>query len=114
MGGAAASASSTMQSMKSYLRYEPSIKAGIIAAPSCNIIYDRTGQLVFTGGLDDINVFHLRQAKQIAALHAQASNYPHILAGEVVVLCHSNADNSVIAAGSEHFMFIIHITSDQL
>jgi hypothetical protein len=41
--------------MKSYLRYEPSIKAGIIASPSCNIVYDHRGRCVMSGAQDEVS-----------------------------------------------------------
>lgn len=54
--------------MKSYLRYEPSKSFGVIAAPQCNIMYDFSGNLAITGALQNICVWNLRQASQVAKI----------------------------------------------
>jgi hypothetical protein len=52
--------------MKSYFRYVPYETIGIIASPDCNAIFDHTGKLAFTGGVQGINVWNLRQASLVS------------------------------------------------
>jgi hypothetical protein len=54
--------------MKSYFRYVPYETIGIIASPDCNAIFDHTGKLAFTGGVQGINVWNLRQASLVSHL----------------------------------------------
>lgn len=51
--------------MKSYLRFEPKKSFGVISSPQCNVIYDFTGNLAFTGAVQDVCVWNLRQASQV-------------------------------------------------
>ena len=51
--------------MKSYLRYEPKSQFGVIASPQCNVQYDYTGNLAFTGAIQEVCVWNLRQATQV-------------------------------------------------
>jgi len=84
--------------MKSYLRYEPKKTFGVISAPQCNVIYDFSGNLALTGGVQDVCVWNLRQASQIATLCVDEPNYPYSMGGEVSVLARS-PDKSTLAAG---------------
>jgi hypothetical protein len=51
--------------MKSYFRYSPSQNLGIISSPDCNAIFDTTGKLAFTGAVQGLSVWNLRQASQV-------------------------------------------------
>lgn len=83
--------------MKSYFRYEPGEACGVITAPQCNITYDFSGNLAITGSLQNISVWNIRQASQIANLKSEQPNYPYSLPGEVVILCISSDKKSVSA-----------------
>jgi len=85
--------------MKSYLRYEPRATLGVIASPQCNISYDFSGNLVLTGTVQDVGVWNLRQATQIATLKSEQPNYPHSLSGEVVTLQRNPEDKATVACG---------------
>jgi hypothetical protein len=52
--------------MKSYYRYEPERALGVITASDCNAIFDSTGKLAFTGSLQNVGVWNLRQASQVS------------------------------------------------
>jgi hypothetical protein len=52
--------------MKSYLRYEPKDQFGVITSPQCNVQYDYTGNLAFTGAIQDVCAWNLRQASQVS------------------------------------------------
>jgi len=86
--------------MKSYLRFEPSISCGIIASPSCNITYDHSGEFAITGANQQINIWNIRQTKQVCQLSAPIPNYPYSpqSTGEVLVLAIS-PDKKTIACG---------------
>eukprot|EP01035_Chromulina_nebulosa_P021761 gene21761-28161_t len=86
--------------MKSYLRYEPSISCGIIASPSCNITYDHSGEFAITGANQQINIWNIRQTKQVGQLSASIPNYPYSpqSTSEVLVLTIS-PDKKTIACG---------------
>jgi hypothetical protein len=51
--------------MKSYLRYGPKEQFGVIASPQCNVQYDYTGNLAFTGAIQEVCAWNLRQASQV-------------------------------------------------
>jgi hypothetical protein len=48
--------------MKSYFRYVPDHTLGVITSPDSNAIFDSTGKLAFTGNIQGIGVWNLRQA----------------------------------------------------
>ena len=84
--------------VQSYSRYEPETAFGVIAAPNCNIVHDFSGNLAFTGALQSVAVWNLRQAAQIGSLAAANPHYPYVLSGEACVLCKST-DKTTIATG---------------
>ena len=85
--------------MKSYLRYEPRKAFGVIASPSCNVAFDFSGNLAITAGIQDLNVWNLRQGTQIANLDSNVdSGYPYSAQGEVTVMCRS-PDKQTVAIG---------------
>ena len=51
--------------MKSYLRFEPKDTIGVIASPKCNAIFDFSGNLAISGGVQDVGLWNLRQATQV-------------------------------------------------
>ena len=69
--------------MKSYYRYDPSKIVGVISTPKSNAIYDYrfvslsiksfmklicifcSGNLCISGGLQDVNVWNIRQLSQV-------------------------------------------------
>lgn len=55
--------------MKSYLRYEPKHQFGVITSPQCNVQYDYTGNLAFTGAIQDVCVWNLRQASLVGNIN---------------------------------------------
>lgn len=52
--------------MQSYDRYSPDETLGIIASPDSNAIFDSTGKLAFTGAVQSVNVWNLRQASLVS------------------------------------------------
>lgn len=84
--------------MKSYLRYEPGKVMGIITSPSSNVAYDCSGNLAVTAGVQDVNIWNLRQGQQIASLKAEEPGYPYTTSGEVRSLA-TSPDQSSVAAG---------------
>lgn len=84
--------------MKSYFRYGPEHSLGVISSPECNAIYDYTGKIAFTGALQSIGMWNLRQGSQIRALDYDKVNYPYGEYGDVVCLVRS-PDKVTLAAG---------------
>ena len=84
--------------MKSYFRFGPEHTLGVISSPECNAIYDFTGKIAFTGSLQSIGMWNLRQGSQIRALDYDKVNYPYGDYGEVVCLARS-PDKVSLAAG---------------
>ena len=60
--------------MKSYLRYEPKHQFGVITSPQCNVQYDYTGNLAFTGAIQDVCVWNLRQASLVGNIDNMCIN----------------------------------------
>lgn len=109
--------------MKSYLRYEPKKQFGVIASPQCNVQYDYTGNLAFTGAIQEVCCWNLRQGTMVSAMASsqpslsekfhldahcfisQASrltydepNYPHRTGGDVTII-QSNPCKPIVAVG---------------
>ncbi len=84
--------------MKSYYRYVPGQTIGVINSPDSNVVYDFTGKLAFTGGVQTVGVWNLRQASQVRALAYDIPNYPYSQYGEVVTLARC-PDKVSICAG---------------
>lgn len=51
--------------IKSYYRYSPDKTVGVITSPECNVVFDYTGKLAFTGALQNVGVWNIRQANQV-------------------------------------------------
>lgn len=51
--------------VKAYLRYEHSGAFGVISSGSCNILFDAAGKQVFTGALESISAWSIRQGTQV-------------------------------------------------
>jgi hypothetical protein len=58
------------QQMKSYYRYVPDQSLGVISSPDCNAIFDSTGKLAFTGNIQKVAVWNLRQASLVSLFPA--------------------------------------------
>lgn len=84
--------------MKSYYRYVPAQTIGVINSPDSNVVYDFTGKLAFTGSVQTVGVWNLRQASQVRALAYDMPNYPYSQYGEVVNLARC-PDKVSICAG---------------
>ncbi|KAJ1417352.1 WD40-repeat-containing domain protein, partial [Ochromonadaceae sp. CCMP2298] len=85
--------------MKSYLRYEPAKQFGVISAPNCNIQYDYTGSLAFTGAIQEVNGWNLRQAAKVKQFSFSEPNYPFRTGGEATVLQASPKSKPLLAVG---------------
>lgn len=85
--------------MKSYLRYGPRKTFGVIASPNCNIAFDSSGQLVFTGGIQECNVWNLRQTSLISQFPVQEV-YNNLYGAQTTVtyICRS-PDECTVAIG---------------
>jgi hypothetical protein len=53
--------------MKSYLRIEPKACFGVIASPKCSAIYDFSGNLAISAGVQDVSVWNLRYGSQVSS-----------------------------------------------
>ena len=90
-------------SMKSYLRFIPDKIIGSITSTNCNIAFDWSGNLAFTGSCQEINVFNIRLGTLICSIKVDISPlYPYDFksngCGEVVYL-ESSSDKLTLAAG---------------
>lgn len=47
--------------VKAYLRYEARDAWGVISTTNCNIAFDATGKLLFTGCLENVGVWNVKQ-----------------------------------------------------
>eukprot|EP01038_Epipyxis_sp_PR26KG_P009374 gene9374-12630_t len=93
--------------MKSYLRFEPKSRFGIITSSSCNVRYDSSGLLAITSGLTDVLVHNIRQASIISVIEGEDSNYPYSLASEISVI-EISPDKSKLATGYSNGEIKIH------
>eukprot|EP01031_Cornospumella_fuschlensis_P035771 gene35771-43388_t len=84
--------------MKSYYRYSPSGCMGIICAPDSPTIYDRTGKLAFTGAIEHVGVWNLRQASQVCTLKYENPGFPYAERGEVTTL-ELGGDQTTVCVG---------------
>jgi hypothetical protein len=66
--------------VKAYLRYEHAGAFGVISS-GCNVLYDASGKQLFTGALENIAAWNIRQGSQVGATvkkHlGQAVGRPH-------------------------------------
>ena len=51
--------------MKAYYRFEQQGVVGVISSPGSNSVWDATGTLAITGALENVIVWHVKQAKQV-------------------------------------------------
>uniref|UniRef100_A0A7S3MHG5 Guanine nucleotide-binding protein subunit beta-like protein n=1 Tax=Spumella elongata TaxID=89044 RepID=A0A7S3MHG5_9STRA len=84
--------------MKSYLRYEPKKQFGVIASPQCNAQYDYTGNLAFTGAIQEVCGWNLRQSVQVNKLSFDEPSYPFRTGGDVTIL-QTSSSKPIIAVG---------------
>lgn len=50
--------------VKAYLRYEHAGAFGVISS-GCNVLYDSSGKQLFTGALENITAWNIRQGSQV-------------------------------------------------
>ena len=85
--------------MKSYLRYEPEKVFGVITSPTCGVAFDASGNLVISGGVNEVNLWNLRQGTQTAQLKDRLDPaYPFCTVSEVTALAPS-PDKKTLAVG---------------
>jgi hypothetical protein len=51
--------------VKAYLRYEHAGAYGVISS-GCNVLFDSTGKQLFTGALESIAAWNIRQGSQVS------------------------------------------------
>jgi hypothetical protein len=51
--------------VKAYLRYEHAEAYGVISS-GCNVLFDSTGRQLFTGALESIAAWNIRQGSQVS------------------------------------------------
>jgi hypothetical protein len=56
--------------VKLYLRYSLGATFGVIGSSNCNVVYDATGNQCFTGALEQVNVWNLRQQSLVRPLRS--------------------------------------------
>eukprot|EP00879_Flechtneria_rotunda_P014523 GHRR01015177.1.p1 GENE.GHRR01015177.1~~GHRR01015177.1.p1 ORF type:complete len:678 (+),score=232.06 GHRR01015177.1:75-2036(+) len=85
--------------VKAYLRYEHSGAFGVISS-SANILYDASGKQLFTGALENILLWNIRQGSQVASLSPEtpSSSTSTKAAAEVTKIALSPI-NQQLAAG---------------
>lgn len=54
--------------VKAYLRYESRDTWGVITTSTCNIAFDGTGKLLYTGCLENVGVWNVRQGALVRLL----------------------------------------------
>lgn len=67
--------------LKSYLRFEPKESFGVISSPRCNVAFDPTGNIVYTGANQEICVWNLRQASLVSNNPNNFVLYPKLFYG---------------------------------
>jgi U3 small nucleolar RNA-associated protein 12 len=82
--------------VKLYLRYSLGATFGVIGSSNCNVVYDANGNQCFTGALEQVNVWNLRQ--QSLACRMAEPFQPTKPQSEVVVLERS-PNGTHLAAG---------------
>lgn len=53
--------------VKAYLRYEHTGAFGVVSS-GCNVVYDASGKQLFTGALENIAAWNIRQGTQVWAI----------------------------------------------
>lgn len=71
---------------------------GVICSPEAPTIYDRTGKLAFTGAIENVGVWNLRQASQVCTLRYDNPGYPYAERGEVTAL-ELGGDQTTVCVG---------------
>ena len=64
---------STRSMVQSYLRYEKDASFGVIASPSGNVLYDKTGTLAIVPALENVIVWNIKQGTQVHVLKGSSS-----------------------------------------
>lgn len=81
--------------VKAYLRYEPAAVFGVVASVECNVCYDNTGKLLFTGALEQLCVWNLKQGLCIKALASSTSSGGPKSAASAIA-CSPSSDSTVM------------------
>jgi hypothetical protein len=94
----AAVASSPDKMVKAYLRYEPAGTFGVISS-GCNVLFDSSGRQLFSGALEGIATWSLRQGTQVCCEQGAGRDRGCIALcdGRANALCHA-AGRSASAA----------------
>lgn len=58
--------------VKAYLRYEHSAQFGVVASGACGICFDADGKTLYSGGLENVNAWRIRQGTLTATLRQEA------------------------------------------
>ncbi|XP_049936725.1 uncharacterized protein LOC116265493 [Nymphaea colorata] len=80
--------------VKAYLRYEPAAVFGVVASVESNVCYDNTGKLLFTGALEQLCVWNLKQGLCIKALASSTSSSGPKSAASAIA-CSPSSDSTV-------------------
>lgn len=51
--------------VKAYYRYEHALQFGVIASPSCNVCCGNEGKHMFTGALENVNMWNVRTGELV-------------------------------------------------
>lgn len=65
--------------VKAYLRYEHAAAFGVISS-GCNVLYDASGKQLFTGALENIAIWNIRQGSLVSSSSSSCALCRH---GEV-------------------------------
>jgi hypothetical protein len=61
--------------VKAYLRYEHAGAFGVISS-GCNVLYDASGRQLYTGALENIAAWNIRQGSQVGISQQQTKLQP--------------------------------------
>lgn len=84
--------------MKSYFRYAPSGRLGVICSPEGPSIFDNTGKVVFTTSVESVGIWNVRQASHVGNLNYEDPRYPYSDRSEVTTLSVTD-DQTTVCVG---------------
>eukprot|EP00892_Ulva_mutabilis_P003715 jgi/Ulvmu1/1715/UM116_0029.1 len=96
--------------VKSYLRYAHRQQFGVVAVPNCNACSSTVGSRLYTGALENINVWRVRTCELDMCLQQRVQESDHFTP-EVTRLSHSPTAD-VLAAGYANGVLRLWGTSD--
>jgi hypothetical protein len=62
--------------VKAYYRYEHALQFGVIASPSCNVCCDTEGQHLYTGALENVNIWNVRTGEKVRCVYLKFCCWP--------------------------------------